>query len=70
MAKSNLVKANEKVAETVTGVFSKIEHGVVGTYTQIEDTFVEACLAKDGETAAEAKKRLRQERSQREGRKK
>ena len=28
MAKSKLVKANEKIAESVVGVFEKIERGV------------------------------------------
>jgi hypothetical protein len=70
MAKSKIVKANEKIAETVTsgykkietGVvngYKKIEQGVVGGYTKIEDKFVEAYLAKDGETVEEAKKRLK-----------
>ena len=70
MAKSKIVKANEKIAETVTsgykkietGVvngYKKIEQGVVDGYTKIEDKFVEAYLAKDGETVEEAKKRLK-----------
>lgn len=67
MAKSKLVKANEKIADTVTtgfkkmsdGVVSgyqKIEDAVVGGYTKIEDKFVDQFLAKDGETVLEAKK--------------
>ena len=59
MAKSKIVKANEKIAETVTSGYKKIETGVVNGYKKIEDKFVEAYLAKEGETVAEAKKRLK-----------
>lgn len=72
MAKSKIVKANEKIAETVTsgykkiekGVvdgYKKIEQGVVGGYTKLEDKFVDAYLTKDGETVEEAKTRLKKE---------
>ena len=70
MAKSKLIKANEKIAETVTGSYKKIEIGVVDGYkkiehcvtegyTKIEDKFVDAYLTKDGETVEEAKARLK-----------
>ena len=72
MAKSKLVKANEKIAEKVVGSFetiegavvggySKLESTVVGGYTKIEDAFVGRYLTKDGETVEEAKKRLKAE---------
>ena len=72
MAKSKIVKANEKIAEAVTGGYKKIENGVVngykkieqgvvGGYTKIEDKFVAAYLTKDGETVEEAKARLKKE---------
>lgn len=72
MAKSKIVKVNEKITETVTdgykkiekGVvdgYKKIEQGVVSGYTKIEDKFVDAYLAKDGETVEEAKARLKKE---------
>lgn len=61
MAKSKLIKANEKVAETVTATFEKIEDTVVGGYTKIEDAFVDRYLTKDGESVEDAKKRLNQE---------
>jgi len=72
MAKSKIVKANEKIAEAVTdgykkiekGVvdgYKKIEQGVVSGYTKIEDKFVDAYLTKDGETVEEAKARLKKE---------
>ena len=72
MAKSKIVKANEKIAEAVTGGYKKIEkgvvdgykkieQGVVGGYTKLEDKFVEAYLTKDGETVEEAKARIKKE---------
>ena len=70
MAKSKIVKANEKIAEAVTDGYKKIEKGVVGGYkkiekgvvdgyTKIEDKFVDAYLTRDGETVEEAKARLK-----------
>ena len=70
MAKSKLVKANEKIAAAVTdgykkiekGVvdgYKKIEQGVVDGYTKMEDKFVDAYLTKDGESVADAKSRLK-----------
>ena len=72
MAKSKIVKANEKIAEAVTGGYKKIEKGVVegykkieqsvvDGYTKIEDKFVDAYLTKDGETVEEAKARLKEQ---------
>ena len=72
MAKSNIVKANKKIAKAVTGGYKKIEkgvvdgykkieQGVVGGYTKIEDKFVDAYLTKDGETVEDAKARLKRE---------
>ena len=61
MAKSKLVKANEKIAEKVVGSFETIEGAVVGGYTKIEDAVVGRYLTKDGETVEEAKKRLKAE---------
>ena len=54
MAKSKLVKANEKIADAV-----------VKGYTKIEDKFVAEFLTKDGETVEEAKKRLKDEEKKR-----
>lgn len=61
MAKSKLVKANEKIAKAVTDGYKKIEKGVVDGYKKIEDKFVDAYLTKDGETVEEAKERLKKE---------
>lgn len=76
MAKSKLVKANEKIAEElqtgfkkmsdgVVDTFNKISDGVVASYTKIEDKFVGEYLTKDGETVEDAKKRLKNEEEQR-----
>ena len=64
MAKSKLVKANEKIAESVTSGFKKMSDTIVGAYTKIEDRFVDQYLTKDGETVDEAKERLKQEHSE------
>ena len=72
MAKSKLVKINEKIAEGaqsgfkkisygVTEGYQKIEDSVVAGYTKIEDKFVDTFLTKNGETVEEAKKRLKKE---------
>ena len=72
MAKSKLVKANEKIAEGVTKGYKRIEKDVVEGfnkmsdsivkgYTKIEDKFVDQYLTKDGESIKDAKKRLKQE---------
>lgn len=61
MAKSKIVKANEKIADAVVGGYKKIENAVVGGYTKIEDKFVDMYLTRDGETVEEAKERLKKE---------
>ncbi|MCD8337568.1 MAG: hypothetical protein LUD18_09885 [Lachnospiraceae bacterium] len=72
MAKSKLVAANEKIADTVVAGYKKIENGVVGGYqkmedgvvggfTKISDKFVDSFLTHDGETVEEAKVRLKAE---------
>lgn len=64
MAKSKLVKANEKISKKVISAYKKIEDTVVDGYSKIEDTFVDHYLTKDGETIAEAKERLKKEQQQ------
>ena len=61
MAKSKLVKTNEKIAEKVTETYQKIEDTVVGGYTKIEDAFVDRYLTKEGENVTEKKARLKHE---------
>ncbi|MCB6415065.1 hypothetical protein LI221_08315 [Faecalimonas umbilicata] len=79
MAKSKLVKANEKIAAEVVGGYKKIEKGVVGSYKKIEngavggfnkiaDKFVDQFLTKEGESVEEAKARLSAEQSAKEKR--
>lgn len=66
MAKSKIIKANEKIADSVTKGYKKIESSVVGGYKKIEDKFVDQFLTKDGETIEEAKSRLNEEQAARE----
>lgn len=69
MAKSKLVKTNEKIAKEVVVGYKKIEEGVVGGYKKIEegavggfnkiaDKFVDNYLTKDGESVEEARARM------------
>lgn len=68
MAKSNLVKANEKIAEKVVGGYKKIEDAVVGSYQKIEDAFVDQYLTHDGESVEDAKARLHAKQEERQTR--
>ena len=61
MAKSKLVKANQKIADAVVGGYKKVEDAVVKGYTKIEDKFVDQYLTREGETVEEAKERLKKE---------
>lgn len=76
MAKSKLVKANEKIADGVVSGYKKIENGVVDGYKKIEkgtvegfnkiaDKFVDNFLTKEGESVEEAKERLAAEQKSR-----
>ncbi len=58
MAKSKLVKTNEKIAEEVVGSYKNIEKTVVGAFNKISDKFVDNYLTKDGESIEDAKKKL------------
>ena len=66
---ANFADMNEKIAQTVTEGYKKIEDGVVGGYKKIEesvvegfgrvsDKFVEKLLTKECESVEDAKKRL------------
>ena len=61
MAKSKLVKTNERIAEKIVGTYQKIEDTVVGGYTKIEDAFVDRYLTKEGESEKKKKARLKRE---------
>lgn len=69
MARSKLVRVNEKIAEKAVGAYKKteesvvngykkIEETVVGGYMKIENAFVCRYLTRDGESAEDAKARL------------
>ncbi|MBD5453908.1 MAG: hypothetical protein HDR30_06295 [Lachnospiraceae bacterium] len=70
MAKSKLVKANEKIAEGVVEGYKKIEEGAVGGFNKIADKFVDNFLTKEGESVEEAKERLAAEQKEREEKRK
>lgn len=70
MSESKFVKANKKIAETVTDGYKAVESAVVGGYKAVEKTFVdgyekienkfvEKYLTKQDETVDEAKERLK-----------
>lgn len=61
MAKSKLIKANQKIAKDIVLGYKKIEEAVVGGYNQIADKFVEQYLTREGESVEEARKRLETE---------
>lgn len=80
MAKSKLVKANEKIAAGVvdgyrkieSGVvdgYKKMESGVVGGFTHLTDQFVDQFLTREGEMVADAKARLAAEQAARAAKK-
>lgn len=69
------IKANEKIAETVTEGYKKVENTVVdgykkmenavaGGYTKVEDKFINAYLIREGETLEDAKARLKGEKKE------
>ena len=61
MAKSGIVKANQKIADKAVSLYSSIENTAVNAYTKIEDRFVDQYLTKDNETIEEAKVRLKKQ---------
>lgn len=68
MAKSKLVMANQKIAESVVSGYHKIEEGVVSGFTRITDKFVDEFLTKEGESVEDAKRRLAAEQAKRQAR--
>lgn len=65
MAKSKLVKVNQKIAEKVVDGYNVIESTVVGGYHKIEDKFVDQYLTLNGESIEEAKSRLKKQQAAR-----
>ena len=53
-----VVGTYQKIEEGVVGTYKKIESGFVGAYKNMESQFVEHFLARNGESAEEAKERL------------
>lgn len=58
MAKSKLVQASKKIEESVVGTYKKIENGAVDGFSKMTDKFVDSFLTQEGESVADAKKRL------------
>lgn len=56
MARSTLVKANEKIAETVAEGYQKIENGLVKGFSWMTDRIVDQFLTRDGETGGGGQK--------------
>ena len=56
----------EKIAGGAAEGYQKIEDGVVTGYKKVEDAFVSTFLAKEGESAEEAKARVSADRKARE----
>lgn len=65
MAKSKLVQMNTKIEKQLETGLQKISNRVVGSYTKIEDKFVDQYLTKEGESIDQAKLRLKKEQAQR-----
>ena len=65
MANSKLAKVNKKIEKGVTTAFDRIEGTVVGEYEKIEKAFINRYLTREGETAEQAKARLKQEQTER-----
>lgn len=61
MAKSKLVKANQKIETKVVNGYRAIEHKVVKDYHKMEDKFVDQYLTKDGESLEDVKQRLQKQ---------
>lgn len=60
---SKLANINEKIAQSVTDGYQKIENGVVSGFGKVTDKCVEVLFAKEGETVEEAKARLQEKAS-------
>ena len=61
-----VVKAIQKIAESVVCGYHKIEEGVVSGFTRITDKFVDEFLTKEGESVEDAKRRLAAEQAKRQ----
>ena len=70
MVENKVKHAGQAAARRAAEALEGIERGVISKYTSIEDRFVAAYLTREGESVADAKKRLRlEEQARRLGRK-
>ena len=53
-----VVEGYKKIEEGVVGGYKKIEEGMVEGFTKMNDKFIEKLFTKEGETVADAKRRL------------
>lgn len=58
-AGEKVVGAYKKIETGTVDAYKAVENGVVGAYEKIEDGFVDQFLTHEGETAEEAKARLK-----------
>lgn len=54
-----VVGTYRKIERGTVRSYKKIEHGAVSGYLAVEDFFVKRLFAREGESAAQAKERLR-----------
>lgn len=57
---SKFTNMNKKIEDSVVNKYKNIENTVVSKYQKIEDKFIDTFLAEDGETTAEAKGRIKE----------
>ena len=55
---NGVVSGYKKIEDVVIGGYKKIEDSVVGGFGKVSDKFVEKFFAREGESVADAKKRL------------
>lgn len=55
----NVTEGYKKIEDGVVGGYKKIENGAVKGFEKVTDKCVETLFAKEGETAEEAKERLK-----------
>ena len=58
IAKS-VTESYQKIEDGVVGGYKKIEEGVVDGFTKVSDKFIDVLFTKEGETAEDAKARMK-----------
>ncbi len=61
MAKAKIIPINDKIAKKAVAAYAEIEDRIVDAYSKAEDACVNLYLTREGESAAEAKERLKKE---------